>query len=739
MKIKKSSILNVLRSGGSWMSPRAVREQLKVSKDQSPKVKSILRKLVFKKLILQKGNLFAHIDLQTGDQYKKKKSFENPRLRYSKKPSIREANIVEGRFIATSKGFGFVNIGKGKSDVFIPQGDQNGAMDGDLVEVRAFTKPGNDRSRGYIQKILQRSTSKMLARLVRGQRTTLAIPINQRNGVPPLVILKGDDQSTIESGTLIEVELLSQHGDDNELYAKVLQPVSKEIRENLGFNLILTENQIRSEFPVETQEEAEAFSSRVVYDASTSRVDQRDLGFVTIDGKTARDFDDAVFAKSNGDGSWQVYVAIADVAHYVRPGSAIDQEAYLRGTSVYFPTHAIPMLPENLSNNLCSLKPDVNRFTLTCEMLIDSTGWVQSYRIYESVIRSRARLIYEDVAEFLDTGQTRTIRNKEILDNLIVMNEVAKALQEKRTKRGAINFNFAEQQIELDDQNQMAGVSKRFQSSSMKLIEQFMLEANETVAKHCTGNRLPALYRVHGSPDLSKLERLKKVFQRFNIPVSPSSLTDSGQFNKVLESIENLTNKNQLQIILLRSMALATYETDNQGHFGLGAKYYSHFTSPIRRYPDLVTHRALKHELHAKLGVKPSPHSIPSILMAEYLSEQERRAEKAELESINLMKVNFMEKFLGQSMEGQIVSAENNGFRVELLPYQIDWFLPVEALKDDNYIFDEINLVLQGRRTKRLLEAGDRVELRLTRADTLHRLMEFDILGFPSKSPSSQD
>jgi ribonuclease R len=372
-------------------------------------------------------------------------------------------------------------------------------------------------------------------------------------------------------------------------------------------------------------------------------------------------------------------------------------------------------------------------------MLIDSTGWVQSYRIYESVIRSRARLIYEDVAEFLDTGQTRTIRNKEILDNLIVMNEVAKALQEKRTKRGAINFNFAEQQIELDDQNQMVGVAKRFQSSSMKLIEQFMLEANETVAKHCTGNRLPALYRVHGSPDLSKLERLKKIFQRFNIPVSPSSLTDSGQFNKVLESIENLTNKNQLQIILLRSMALATYETDNQGHFGLGAKYYSHFTSPIRRYPDLVTHRALKHELHAKLGVKPSPHSIPSMLMAEYLSEQERRAEKAELESINLMKVNFMEKFIGQSMEGQIVSTENNGFRVELLPYRIDWFLPIEALKDDNYIFDEINLVLQGRRTKRLIEAGDRVELRLTRADTLHRLMEFDILGFPSKSPSSQD
>jgi ribonuclease R len=739
MKIKKSLILNILRSGNTWISPREIREQLKVNKDQSPKVKSILRKLVFKKLILQKGNLFAHSDLQTGHPLKKKKSFENPRFRNFQKPSFNNDNILEGRFIATNKGFGFVNIGKGKNDVFIPQGDRNGAMDGDLVEVRAFTKPGKDRSRGHIQKILKRSTSKMLARLVRGQRTTLVIPINKRNGVPPLVVLSGDDQSNIQSGTLVEVELLSQHRDDNELYAKVLQPVSKEILENLGFNLILTENQIRSEFPIETQEEAKAFSNRVNYDASTSRVDQRDLGFVTIDGIAARDFDDAVFAKSNVDGSWKVYVAIADVAHYVRPGSAIDQEAYLRGTSVYFPAHVIPMLPENLSNNLCSLKPDVNRFTLTCEMLINSTGWVKSYQIYESVIRSRARLIYEDVAEFLNTGQTRAIRSKEILDNLIVMNDVARALGEKRTKRGAINFNFADQQIELDDQNQMVGISKKFQSSSMKLIEQFMIEANETVAKHCTGNRLPALYRVHGSPDLSKLERLKMVFQRFNIPVSPNSLTDSGQFNKVLKLIEKLTNKNQLQIILLRSMALATYETDNQGHFGLGAKYYSHFTSPIRRYPDLVTHRALKHELHAKLGINPSPNSNPSVLMADYLSEQERRAEKAELESISLMKVNFMEKFIGHTMEGQIVSTENNGFRVELLPYNIDWFLPVEALKDDNYIFDEINLVLQGRRTKRLIEAGDKIELRLTRADTLHRLMEFDIVGFQPKPFTSID
>ena len=272
----------------------------------------------------------------------------------------------------------------------------------------------------------------MLARLVRGRRTTLAIPINQRNGVPPLVILQEDDQSTIESGTLVEVELLSQHGDDNELYAKVLQPVSKEIRENLGFNLILTENQIRSEFPVETQKEAEAFSSRVVYDASTSRWIKEIWGLSLSMAKKLVTLT-TLFAKSNGDGSWQVYVAIADVAHYVQSAALLIKK-HISGERVFISQLMRFRCFKNLSNNLCSLKPDVNRFTLTCEMLIDTTGWVQSYRIYESVIRSRARLVYDDVAEFLDTGQTRAIRNKEILDNLIVMNEVASSW--KREPKG---------------------------------------------------------------------------------------------------------------------------------------------------------------------------------------------------------------------------------------------------------------------------------------------------------------
>jgi ribonuclease R len=714
------------------MSPKGIRQSLGLGREVNASVKAVLRKMVYKGLILQKGSRFAHPGLQ-GPVIPKDPAQRAAKLqRFQPEAPKEDDNLVQGRFMATAKGFGFVNIGEGKSDIFIPEGEQNGAMDGDQVEVRVFNRRG--RTRGFVQRIVERSTSRVLARLVRGKRTVLAIPLNQRSGVPPVVIKPSDDNVDIKSGEIVEIELLSQTGDDRELYARVLQVVTTEVRENLGFNLILTENQIPKDFPKAALEQAEGFSTRVVWDPQTGRVDQRHLGYVTIDGKTARDFDDAVYAHSNDDGTWQLYVAIADVAHYVQPGDAIDLEAYKRGTSVYFPTHAIPMLPEALSNNLCSLRPEVNRFALVCEMKIDDAGQVVSYRIYESVIRSKARLIYEDVAELLDTGTSKVIRNREVLQNLEVMQHVAQLLRTKRAQRGAINFSFPDFQIELDENNHMCGVKKTYQSSSMKLIEQFMLEANETIARHCSGNRLPALYRVHAKPDMGKLERLRRVFQRFDIRVPLASLTEPGPFNDVLAAIEALPNRDQLQIYLLRTMALASYRTKNQGHFGLGAEFYSHFTSPIRRYPDLVTHRALKHELQAKLGHEVIPLQHPSDSMAEYLSEQERRAEKAENESIDLMKVTYLAPHLGHTFDARIVSAENSGFRVELLPQQVEWFLPLEVLTDDHYFFDEASLVLQGRRTKRLLQAGDRLRVRLVRVDTLHRLLEFQVEELPASS-----
>ena len=451
---------------------------------------------------------------------------------------------------------------------------------------------------------------------------------------------------------------------------------------------------------------------------------------MTIDGKTARDFDDAVCVIMDKDspGSFRLFVAIADVAHYVRPEDPVDMEALERGTSVYFPTHAVPMLPEELSNNLCSLRPNVNRLTLTCEMRFNDEGEVVGYSLSESIIRSRARLIYEDVADFLD-GRYSSIRDPKLQTNILNMHKLAIILERKRIRRGAVQFSFAEEVFEFDADQQMTGVGRIYQSSAMKLIEQFMLEANETVARHCVKNKLPALYRVHDRPDMRKLKKLQQTFFRFGVRTPLSKLANPQEFNAVIEQIQELPHFEQLQILLLRTMALAVYMTTNKGHFGLAAEYYAHFTSPIRRYPDLVVHRAIKDKLHQdqvlKYKKKRSPHVGGDL--AEQCSQQERRAEKAERQSIDLMKVEFLAPHAGQTFQAVVVSVESQGFMVNLEPHGLEWFLTLESMHDDSYVYDEIRLSLHGRRKNRTLQAGQRLEIRLLRADPIHRTLEFEV------------
>jgi len=361
-------------------------------------------------------------------------------------------------------------------------------------------------------------------------------------------------------------------------------------------------------------------------------------------------------------------------------------------------------------------------------MRIDSSGEVIGYSLAESIIRSRARLIYEDVADLLD-GRTSSISSPELKTNIRKMHKLAKILERKRIQRGAVQFSFAEEVFEFDSDQQMTGIGRSYQSSAMKLIEQFMLEANETVARHCVKNRIPVLYRVHDRPDMRKLQKLQQTFFRFGVKTSLNTLADPKKFNEVIEQIQELPHFEQLQVLLLRSMALAVYQTTNKGHFGLAAKYYVHFTSPIRRYPDLVVHRALKEKLHFDQGVKSKNERPPFVNseMAEQCSKQERRAEKAERQGIDLMKVDFLAPHAGQTFQAVVTSIDNHGFRVNLEPHGLEWFLPLEAMPDDNYVYDDIRLSLQGRRKNRTLQAGQRLEIRLLRADPIHRTLEFEV------------
>ncbi|MED5483061.1 MAG: ribonuclease R [SAR324 cluster bacterium] len=751
MKSHKKQILRLLENHGDSLSTKQIRGALGLSKTATAKLKAELLKLIKAGKISKQGTRYFKAQEKPKHAVSKEKRKEAKEAKIEKRSQIKNESIwkprakrrprsssgktEKGYFTRNQKGFGFVAIGGGRSDVFIGENEQGYAMEGDLVEIEIFRRRGfHGKRKGEIVNVIERASSEILARLKRTKRETVAVPVHRNSGLPFLWIAEEDDLPELETGTLVEVELLEENKHAKKSSpapsGRVLRALENTSDHELGFQLILNENLIRTEYPQGSLEHVKKFSPQVRFDSSSGRRDLRDLDFVTIDGKTARDFDDAVCVTSDSgkSGGFRLFVAIADVAHYVRPEDPVDQEALIRGTSVYFPTHAVPMLPEELSNNLCSLRPNVNRLTLTCEMRIDSSGEVIGYSLAESIIRSRARLIYEDVADLLD-GRTSSISSPELQTNIRKMHKLAKILERKRIQRGAVQFSFAEEVFEFDSDQQMTGIGRSYQSSAMKLIEQFMLEANETVARHCVKNRIPVLYRVHDRPDMRKLQKLQQTFFRFGVKTSLSTLADPKKFNEVIEQIQELPHFEQLQVLLLRSMALAVYQTTNKGHFGLAAEYYAHFTSPIRRYPDLVVHRALKEKLHFDQGVKSKNERPPFVNseMAEQCSQQERRAEKAERQGIDLMKVDFLAPHAGQTFQAVVTSIDNYGFRVNLEPHGLEWFLPLEAMPDDNYVYDDIRLSLQGRRKNRTLQAGQRLEIRLLRADPIHRTLEFEV------------
>ncbi|MCH2300315.1 MAG: ribonuclease R, partial [SAR324 cluster bacterium] len=622
--------------------------------------------------------------------------------------------------------------------LFISESDVGSALEGDRVEVELLGARGyRGRRKGRVVSVLERASKHCLARLEKKGNELFAIPLNPRIGLPFITISPTRSMEGAEPGSLVEVELIDSKGEFGMMKGKIIRILEETGNLDLGFEMILRENSIREEFPANAIQEADSFPKRILPQQHPGRVDQRHLAFITIDGKSARDFDDAVLVEKMENGGFRLFVAIADVAHYVTPDSAIDEEAKKRGTSVYFPTHAIPMLPEALSNGLCSLRPGVNRLTLTCEMQLNQDGECIDYRIYESLIKSHARLDYDAVADFLDSGKN-SITNKEIQKSLKLMQELMHLLEGKRNRRGAIQFEFSESSVEFDHQNRMTGMSKKFQSSSMKMIEQFMLEANETVARHCVKRKLPALYRVHQPPSDLKLQQLKKNLARYGVNPKTVSLSDSYGFSRILSHLKELPQFEALQVVLLRSMALAVYQTRNGGHFGLAAEFYTHFTSPIRRYPDLMVHRALKKELSSrnqkkssrKRNVKQKHGEEIDRELALKCSQQERNAEKAELQSVDLMKCVFLEPHIGVDFQSIIRSLDSRQIRVELEPHTLEWNVPLETLNDDRYYFDQERLYLSGRRQGRLIRIGQRLKLKLIRVDVLQRNIDFDFEGW---------
>ncbi|MDH5560108.1 MAG: VacB/RNase II family 3'-5' exoribonuclease [Deltaproteobacteria bacterium] len=491
-----------------------------------------------------------------------------------------------------------------------------------------------------------------------------------------------------------------------------------EINEESQLKTILKTNQIQTLFPTKVLRECQKFKKSVSFEPNGQRIDQRSIPFITIDGKDAKDFDDAVYAVKEGI-NYRLYVAIADVSEYVRPGKPLDKEALFRGTSTYLPDFAVPMLPESLSNHLCSLKKGLNRKTLTCEMLIDPLGKVLKTKIYLSLIKNQHRLTYDEVDRFFATGKLLKAKNDPSLTERITLyQELSNILAHKRNLRGSINFNLPDSLFIRDKKGAIIQIKKNYQSDAMKIIEQFMIEANENVGLFCEKNKIPIVWRNHLAPLADDVRKAR--INLWNLNVKVTKLDSPKHFNKILDAAKDNSSIDFIEYMLLRTLPQARYGVHRLGHFGLAATHYCHFTSPIRRYPDLLCHRAIKTFLYKK------PARPILDFTAEGLSDKERSAEKAERSAVKLKKTLFIAHKLGELFEASVSGMIGSGLFVTISEPYIEGFVPFRSIQDDHYNLEGDSLIVRGRKTKRSILIGTRLEVLLVRIDRQHLSPEFE-------------
>lgn len=503
---------------------------------------------------------------------------------------------------------------------------------------------------------------------------------------------------------------------------RLVKEMPRDIKNHKAYTDLIAENRILTKFPVKVLQACDRFSTAVRFKTLEKRKDLRRLPFITIDGSDAKDFDDSIYAQKE-EQNYRIWVSIADVADYVKTGSDLDREAFSRGTSIYLPGTVIPMIPEVLSNRLCSLNENVNRKTITCEMLIDSYGHRLDFKIYPSMIRVVCRLTYPEVDNFLETGKLKQRKSFAELNNYLdLYSQISKTLAGKRRRGGAIDFSLPETNFAYGENNQLLNISRTFQTKAMKVIEQFMLEANETVAEYCFKNNIPIIWRNHPPPFPDKIDGLKQLFSNYNIKLPIFNL--SRNLNLALEKVKNSPFEKQLVSQVLRSMCLAVYETECKGHFGLASSRYCHFTSPIRRYADLLVHRAIKSFWSG--GKVPD---IPAYF-AINISEREQLAASVERSAEKLIKMLFVADKIGETFTVKVSGFLWNGLLVEIEYPYVEGVVHLETIHDDRYYFEQQKYWMLGRKNRRKIRIGTSFKAILVRLDEKNRRPEFTWLGW---------
>ena len=636
---------------------------------------------------------------------------------------------LRGVYQAHPRGFGFVTIEGETDDIFIPEKETNGALHGDTVEILLTASPEGKRKEGKIVKIAERGTAKIvgLYQVAKGKHYGFVIPDNQRF-LQDIFVPEERAKGAVDVHKVV-VELTSYGSDNAKPEGKIVEILGHVNDPGVDIMSIVKSYDLPVEFPEKVMNQAERVPEEVSDADMAGRKDLREWVMVTIDGEDAKDLDDAVSLTRTEDGkNWILGVHIADVANYVQERSALDREALHRGTSVYLADRVIPMLPHRLSNGICSLNAGVDRLAMSCIMTVDAKGDVIDHEICESVIRVNERMSYTSVKKILeDHDEEETTRYIDLVPMFEEMEQLAGILRNRRHQRGSIDFDFPESKIMLDEEGHPMEIRSYDRNVATKIIEDFMLLANETVAEEYYWREIPFVYRVHETPDEDKIKKLAILINNFGYSLHISDEVRPGQIQKLLAKIQGTPQETMISRLALRSMKQARYTPENDGHFGLAARYYTHFTSPIRRYPDLQIHRIIKDDLRGRMNEKKMEHYqtiLPEV--TRQASETERRAEEAERETIRLKKAEYMEAHIGEVFEGVISGITNWGIYVEL-SNTIEGLVHVANMYDDHYDYYEDRYEMVGEHTGKTYKLGETVYVRVIDADCLTRTIDFEM------------
>ncbi|WML46981.1 ribonuclease R [Neobacillus sp. PS3-34] len=640
-------------------------------------------------------------------------------------------NLIRGKLAGHAKGFAFVIPDEpGMDDIFIPPNETNNAMHGDIVLARISSEASGQRREGSIVRILERGIQQIVGTYVESKSFGFVIP-DDKKFASDVFIPKAASKGAVE-GHKVVVKLTTYPEGRKSAEGEVIEVLGHKNDPGVDILSVIHKHGLPMAFPEDVLEQANETPDEIDESEIANRRDLRNQTIVTIDGADAKDLDDAVTVTKLDNGNYKLGVHIADVSYYVHEGSPIDREAEERATSVYLVDRVIPMIPHRLSNGICSLNPKVNRLTLSCEMEITPDGTVENHEIFQSVIKTTERMTYGDVNKILvDKDEETRNRYEPLVPMFELMEELASVLREKRMKRGAIDFDFKESKVLVDEEGKPTEVVVRERSVAERLIEEFMLAANETVAEHFHWMDVPFIYRIHEDPKEDKLRRFFEFITNFGYIVKGTANdVHPRALQEIIEEVQGKPEEMVVSTVMLRSMQQAKYDPESLGHFGLSTEFYTHFTSPIRRYPDSIVHRLIRtYLIEGKLDQTTREKwnaRLPEI--AQHSSKMERRAVDAERETDELKKAEYMEDKVGEEYDGIISSVTNFGMFVEL-PNTIEGLVHVSYLTDDYYRFDERHFAMIGERTGNVFRIGDEITVRVVKVNKEERSIDFEIVG----------